>query len=215
MNRLLICLAMSMMLFACEKPKPVEYNFNDGYYLYKGQKIYLTPIEDEYTIVFKSEDKSEVLNYLENNGWEILFDGPYESSGQNWDDFQVPDYLRYSVTAHIKGQGNIDMIPLVYFSHNAYMSETGVQMFPTDRIYVKYYDEGVYGDRLIEAQEYAKQLNIVPVSVLDLGSSKYVTFVCTNDSAGNPLELANWFCEEKGFTTAEPEFWQDPNDFWN
>lgn len=224
MSRLLICLAMSLMLFACGKPEEEpeseqfdseEYNFNDGYYLYNGQKIYLTPVEDEYTIVFKSEDKNEVLDYLERNGWVILFNGPYENTGQNWDDFEVPDYLKCSFTAQIKGKGNIGQIPHVYFSHNAYMLETGAHVFQSNKIYVKYYDEGVYGDRLTEAWEYAQQLNIVPVSVSDLGSSKYVTFVCTNDSAGTPVELANWFCEEKGFTTAEPEFCQDPNDFWN
>lgn len=219
MKRLFICLVLPFLLSSCEQAKPdvqEEYNFNDGYYLYQGKKIYLTPVEDEYTIVFKAEDQNEVLDYLEKNGWEILFDGPYGTPDQTHYDFDVPDYVKSSVSAQIKGSGNVGMIPHVYFFINAHMLQDGIQpVYLSNSISVKYHDEESYGDRLSEALEYAQQLKIVPVRISDLVSSKYVKFICTNESAGNPLELANWFCEEKGFTSAEPGFVEQWDSSWD
>ena len=186
-----------------------DYEFHDGYYLYNGEKQYLTPVEDEYTIVFRTEDKDQVLAYLEENGWEILLGGPSEHPWQHWIGVfgGVYDFLIHSMVAQIKGSGDIDKIPHVYFSHNGCVSQNGIHLYPSNRVYVKYYDKESYGDRLTEALEYARQLQITPVGISDFEDSKYVTFLCTNNSAGNPLELANWFYEEKGFTTAEPDLW--------
>jgi hypothetical protein len=186
-----------------------EHEFHDGYYLYQGEKIHLTPIEDEYTIVFRTEDINEVLTFLEKNSWEILLSGPAEHPWQLWNgNFEgVYDFLKYSMVAQIKGSGDIDKIPHVYFSHNGYVSQNGIHLYPSNKVYVKYYDKESYGDRLTEALEYARKLQITPVYITDYEDSKYVTFLCTNNSAGNPLELANWFCEEKGFVTAEPDLW--------
>ena len=58
--------------------------------------------------------------------------------------------------------------------------------------------------------KYAEDLNLL---VDGIDAVDYVYFICTGESAGNSIEMANWFCEVGGFPDSSPMAFETYNGY--
>ena len=205
MNRLtlfiLICLAAS-----CSKIDPeqkTDYEFHDDFryrYFTNNDTIYLTPCSDEYFIRFETEHKEEVMLNLRQR-FQILT-GPYEDEYM-FVDFEIPDDIKNSSYVIVKGMGNITTVPhLIYYNH-LYFNGSGRSVGKSNSLKVLY--EFKQADELLKTiLQHAEELKTHPIKENIIHGTRFGTIVeltiaCTNNSAGNPVEIANWFVEEAGF----------------
>lgn len=192
-----------------EQPEPeTEYEFHDDYYYYNDEKIYLTSCEDEYVIVFNPNHKEEVLDYISKHDFSYLHDYPVTDASPDTVTFNVPDILKSSMLFWIKGKGDVSKIPHVFYCNKTHtLSNPDEHQRPhsTNRFCVLC-DEDAEEDMYDRAMKYAAEFKIYPVLNIVIGKHNWVWFACTNESVGNPVELANWFRENGGFSNAEPSF---------
>ncbi len=207
MKRLLMII---LMVTACHRVEPDSGDrFHDDYYYgeYPDRKVSLTACDDEYVVLFDTDYKEEVLDYIDKNGFTILLEPPRDLSYPDKDGFDIPEHLDELTQVFVMGDGDINAIPHLVFSDNLYISrDSGRHLYTTHRFYVKYYDEELKVDLYEDALRYAAELKITPVGTSESGNSRWIQFICTNGSAGKPVELANWFCEEAGFSGGYPLF---------
>ena len=203
-----------MTAFACtpaEQGDQDYYVLHDDFY-YTGSSdvphVFLKPISDEHYVVFDSTYLEEVFDSLNKMGFSII-SGPQETYYNSVnDDFFVPDYMKKCMSVHIKGTGEISNIPQVVYSNNLYLNHVGSVEGASNTLNVYL---GEYNDdsRYSSVFKFAENLNLVPY---DYWPELRVMFIaCTNASCGNPVEIANWFCEEAGYL-ASPN-WGSGN--WN
>ena len=209
MNRFIFTALMLCLIAGCSKIDPnqqKDYGFNDDFYynifssttdyihfIPPYDKIYLTPCPDEYYIRFDTEHKEEVMKKLRKRGFQITRD-PVDSR-YGFDDFEIPDYLEYCSTVSVKGSGKISDIPHVIYSNHLY--KLGEAMFGRSNRFHVFYEYEQADEQLKTIFKYAEEFKIHPIQTYKFYGTPYwlISFACTNDSAGNPVELANWFTE--------------------
>ena len=224
MNRSILFAALLFMTFGCSREDPQtstddpeqsqwgDYEFCDDYYYgdYPDVKVPLVPCNDEFVIVFDTDNKGEVVDYIDREGFTVLLDGPMDVTYPDKDGFEIPEYMQNLTLLFIMGNGDIDAIPHIIFSDNIYVAgDPGTHLFTTNVFYVQYYDEGLGIDLFEEALRYADELKIIPKSISDFETNKWLGFICTDESAGKTVELANWFCEKAGFPGSNPSFMEE------
>ena len=110
---------------------------------------------------FKTEYKDEVLEYLENVGFTHLqstADMANSYLKEFQPDIEYLDYLLGYTLAWIKGNGEIDKIPRVFFSDNLYICNDT----PEDKFYTTLVFDIQWNDNkqlLNKALEYAQEFN--------------------------------------------------------
>ena len=201
MKRLLIFLVLIITAWSCDRVEDDRswldgYEFHDDFY-YTGlsdiQKVFLEPIENEYLVIFEADFNEEVLMNLEDKGF-MLTSYPTDVYYVFNDDFTIPDYMSNCMSVRIKGIGDIEDIPHVIYSDNLYFSHTGSLEGVSNKLCV-FIDESKGNQHYVDVLKYAEKLKIIPYDYNKY--SEYMFFACTNDSYGNPAEIANWFYEEK------------------
>lgn len=210
MNKLIFTVFILCLTAGCSKIDPdqnTDYGFHDDYvYRKKYGNLYIIPIEDEHYIMFKVDFKDEVFAYLKKKGFELL-DTPFHHPDPIEHDFAIPGILNDLMSVNIKGKGHIDKIPHLVFSNRRYIDTEGDTLNFTNKLHVKFYKEPTSleeDDNNLYSllMDYADEFDIIPTH---LGSGGWITFACTDKSIGNPIEIANWFCEKGGFPAAEPD----------
>ena len=193
-----------------------KYIFHDDFYYYedydtgnKQAKWYLESCLDEHYVRFKTEYQEEVIAELLKRGFQIV-KGPHISNYDLIDNpnkyeedeyFEIPDEVKYGSVVHLKGKGEIADISNIVYSNHYYVG-SGISFGITNKLYVKY-DINRADEQVELIRKFAKQHNIYPlVHWPDMG---YVHLICTNESSGNSLEMANWFVEVGGFVGAGVE----------
>lgn len=197
-----------------EQPEPqpeVDYGFHDDFYYYNDEKVYLTSCEDEYVIAFCSNNKDEVLDYIDKNGFSYLYDYPIADTPPDTMSFNVPDELKSTLLFWIKGKGDVNKIPHIFFADRTYdlsTPEIHKRIYSTNRFCVLC-DEDADEDMFALAMRYASEFKVFPVLNMKIGKNNWVWFACTDESAGNAVEIANWLHEKGGFSNAEPSFFSN------
>lgn len=228
MNRLFFCLLLALVV-GCSHDAPVVelpepdipgipdsesqpdsvYVLHDNYYYMPyPEKVYLTSCDDEYVIAFCISDKDEVLDYVLTHGYVIL-QGPFEfHPGYMNENF--PEEWSSHVLLWIKGDGNVNEIPGIMYSTKLYIYkdqyEIEKRLYVTTRLFVKWENE----EMLKLALKYAEELNLI---LEIISPNAQVAFMCTDKSAGNPVEISNWFCEVGGFPNARPFTFEPYNGY--
>lgn len=192
-----------------EQPEPeVDYGFHDEYYYTYGQKETLTPCSDEYVIAFSSNSKDQVIDYIESCGFAYILDYPIEYKSALNVEHDIPNYMQSYMLIWLKGKAdNVKLIPNVFFSDIVYRhphESDEYRILTTNRLVVTF-DENATDENLALAMDYAVKFKIEPVYSV----KNNIWFACTDESAGNAIEIANWFCEN-GFPNSQPEFFE-PN----
>ena len=201
----LIFLALVMLMSSCE-PFPDNrddgYVFHDDFYyesLAKDKKCYLTKCQDEYFIIIRDSHQEHVLTELGKQGFQIT-SGPTEKVFSNNSGYGVPDFLTDCKVLTVKGGGDIAEVKNLIYSNFLYLDALQQTVGFSNIFGVRYENEQQHQILV----EYAKQCQVYPIA--NYSDLKWMTFACTNESIGNPVELANWLVEVGGFSIAQPDF---------
>ena len=206
MKRLI--LYISLLLFSgCEHTEfKTDYVMHDDFFYYSlnncVNKYYLTPCQDEYYLIVKTEHLEVALDELLNRGFQIT-NGPTSLIYHFSEEDISTDKLEDCSSLCIKGNDDITGIVNVIYVHHLYYDEHNSIIGRSNLFSVKF-DSGNQESQVQLLLQYAKQHNIIPINIYyDLS---WITFACTNNSSGNPVELSNWYVEIGGFLSACPEF---------
>lgn len=104
MKRLLMIL---LLVAACHRVEPDSGDrFHDDYYYsdYPDHKVSLMACDDEYVVLFDTDYKEEVLDYIDKNGFTILLEPPRDLSYPNKDGFEIPEHLDELTQVFVMGQ---------------------------------------------------------------------------------------------------------------
>lgn len=182
-----------------DTPEEPEYVFHDDYCTLDGVRFFLESLSERYYIIYKSAHSATVLGQLKEKGFVVTKTRPYTLYLPNGT--SMPEILKDCQTAFISGAGDPEEIDhLVYINH-LYLFEN-TEVGESNCLYVGF-DEQNEEEQLRLLHEYASKLK---VQVFCRGTYAPVyTLFCTRESAGNHVEIANWFAEIGNFRYGEPE----------
>lgn len=177
-----------------------DYVFHDDFY-YSSNKTTTCPLirkPDHYGLVIEFDFKDIVINILTERGFTVVRD-----IGKRGFPLERSPYCYYLV---VKGKGEIDDLPYIIFSNHMYDAMGDIiGVDPTFLIATS--GSAEEEDRLMK---YAKEHKVIFTDSRTTlsGGRTYYYFKCTNESSGNPTEMANWFLERGGFYTGHCD-WRD------
>lgn len=211
-------LLFTLLLFGalgCEDAHQEDnYIMHDDFYYYSLSneviKYYLSPCLDEYYLILQTEYLESTLDELRNRGFQIT-KGPtsliYDFNVQ--ENEILINQLNECSSLCIKGSGDITGIAHIIYSHHLYYDEYDRIVGRSNLFSVKF-DLDNQESQIQLLLQYAKQQNIIPINIYyDLS---WITFACTNNSSGNPVELSNWYIEVGAFLSAHPDFSENSID---
>ena len=177
-----------------------DYVFHDDFYYFrnKTEKVPLVRKPDHYGLVIEYDSKDTVMNILSERGFTVVRD-----IGKRGFPLERSPYCYYLV---VKGNGRIDDLPHIIFWNHMYDAMGDIiGVDPTFLIATS--GSAEEEDRLMR---YAKEHKVIFTDswTTRLGGRTYYYFKCTNESSGNPTEMANWFLERGGFSTGSCD-WRD------
>lgn len=175
-----------------------DYVFHDDFHYFSNKTMTVPLIRkpDHYGLVIEYDFKDIVMNILFERGFTVVRD-----IGKRGFPLESSPYCYYLV---VKGNGRINDLPYVIFSNHMYDLEGDiVGIDPTFLIRTS---------GTIEEEEtlmrFAKEHNVIYTDNWPTRHGTYYYFKCTNESSGNPTEMANWFLERGGFSTGQCD-WRD------
>lgn len=178
-----------------------KYVFHDDFYYdptKEDGKCDLEKTHDEYFVSIDAEKEEMVLAELADEGFQIIY-GPITKSFQSYD-YEIPDFCKNNKILCVKGSGDITSIQNLVFYNNLYNDEYGLsQVGKSNAFHVR-----CSKNRIDLVLQYAEQHKVYPVTYVPEYEMFYL--LCTSDSAGNPVEMSNWFIEEAGFEYAMPNY---------
>lgn len=187
--------------FEKEENMEGKYVFHDDFYYTPGKgdgMCNLEKIQDEYFIFIDAKNLETVFTELADNDFKVI-DGPKTHSFLSCD-YDLPSFCKDNRVLCVKGSGNLESISDIVFHNNLYRDENGFsQIGKSNTFYVR-----CSGNAIDQVVRYAEQLDVFPVNYV----SEYdrMCLLCTDESAGNPVEMSNWFVEEAGFEYAQPNY---------
>lgn len=210
MNRPVFLFMLLSIVGSCgkandEKEPQDNYIMHDDFFYYRFSddgKSYLTPCNDEFYLIIKTENLDAALDELHDREFQITTD-PRRLVYHYADEFSPVQDLCDCSYLCVKGSGDIDDLDGVVYSHHLYYGKNNVLVGKSNLFSVEYDSQNPESQIELSLQ-YAKKHNIAPIDIYrDLC---WITFACTNASSGNPVELSNWFVEVGGFPSAAPEY---------
>lgn len=196
----LLLFTLLFLAVGCEQADQKDkYIMHDDFY-YTGttdiQKIFLEQIKDEYYIVFKEDFKEDILKHLDSHGFILTSSPTYVYYNSINTDYICPELLSNCMSLSIKGPDNVDNIPYLTYSNHLYRNKFGDIEGTSNKLSVSLNKDGSHVQYSLII-EYAELVNIIPYDYWP--ELNLVLFACTNDSHGNPAEIANWFYEVVGY----------------
>ncbi len=200
-NSVILTLA-ALLLCGCSKDDETTFVFHNDYFWLNGTKAPCQPIPDRWFVIYKAADSARILSEFERLGFTYENHRVYVED--KWIDGypeELHDCNQMTVTARydpadavegIVSSGNLYLLP-------PYKNEWG----KSNTI-----SASVENESQVELmKEYAKSLNVYVVDIEDFGSIGIAVYlVCTNRSAGDYVQVANWLHETGDFIAAQPMF---------
>lgn len=196
-----LVLAAILLAIGCSNPESEVFH-DDYYYSDRDVKFQLQPSSDEYYLVVKTAMVESAVAELQSKGFEIT-EGPAGCEFYH-ELFAVPEELTGCYSICVKGACALERVNVDFiYSNCLYYGENGILCGKSNQFYVRY-DPSDEAGQLKRIETYANQHHVHPLAVFsDLA---VIILACTDDSAGNPVEMANWFVETAGFPMAQPEY---------
>lgn len=183
-----------------------DFKLDEGYamsdeYIYYAASSYREKIrepllkrQDEYYIAIDNTEKSNAIAYFAGNGFTIL-DFPnnegigtyYPMKGKLEDSFQVT----------VKGSGDVNSVPGILYISPIYTSESMFKdsSFGRGNIIAVGWPSGSDKDKVARYKKYiAKYAEMLGLDYIGM-ESRYLKYGVTNESAGNVVQIYNWFEE--------------------
>ena len=196
-----------------DKPEIDEMIEYDGYYWMEkgGQLRALLPVDRIQFIIYDAQYKTEVESHLSRKGFEFYEEPTYETF-EDWfqTGYEIPEHFRNVGIAKVTGDESIKDIPHIIYSNHCYKHP---------------YEDKVIGnffiltitcttqEETILADEYADQLGLVKAGyTLSSGVDKTffnVNMFCTNQSAGNCVEICNWLMENTMYNSISFDYYNE------
>lgn len=175
-----------------------DYVFHDDFDYLDNKKITLPLIRkpDHYGLVIEFDYKDVVINLLSERGFTVVRD-----IGKREFPLERSPYCYYLV---VKGKGRIDDLPNIIFTNHMY--DTGGDVVGVDPTF--FIVTSGTTDEEERLMRYAKEHKVIFTDSRRTRHGTYYYFKCTNESSGNPTEMANWFLERGGFYTGHCD-WRD------
>lgn len=191
------------------------YVMSDGYIYYGATSYhdgYSTPItkkQDEHYLIIDKSEKTNALTYLVDNGFTVMENSEDGTGAFYYLSGELQDCLQITV----RGAGDVFKVPGVVYTAPLYNNDENFKVktfgrgnmvsvgFPFDWDYEKELRHMTY------VEKYAEMLDIYLVEkYLSESYGSCVVFGVTNESAGNAVEVANWFSEVAGYSYVYNEF---------
>lgn len=174
----------------------------DGYFWNGSQGRYpLEVVFDKHFVIFKEADAERILRQMKE---KCLFveEGTYKRYLSS-DHIYFPDILKDCVRAIVTGGADPKEIEGMVYSTHLYRDPNGLRpdmlLCWSNYVYVGIESE----DDLDAVEEYADKLGAYMIR--ESYSYRGVSVLCTNESAGNHVEIANRFHESGKFRYGFPE----------
>lgn len=212
---------LSIIVFTgCQKYTPEELNegspqtraagVTGNYYWYNGEKIYLTPKADKQFILFRTSDANSISSLLpasaagksptETSIQKVVLSARLKPIDEN-SSLITEDYSWTTISTN---DLNAVRSTAIIYSAPYFTLPDGKEAGLSHLFYVK--AKSIKDYRVL--QQFAEE-NKVKV----LGRNEYMrdwfTLSCTNESAGNALEMANKFYENGPFESCQPDLMCD------
>ena len=195
-NSVILTLA-ALLLCGCAKDDNEAYVFHNDFFYYHGEKIPIRPIEDRYYVIIKAADSARILSEFERNG--IVMD---RDSYRNYEfrspRFNIPQELQdCSEMVVTSAKDPTEGVSGIINSNHLYLVE-------------HYTYEDNISNGLIVGIENEKQLDVLKGYAANLKihlvayESISAYLLCTNRSAGDNVQVANWLYETGEFMFAAP-----------
>ena len=177
----------------------------DGYFYEVGRRREVEIIPDKFYIIFKEADLERMLRQLADNGFTICSDDIWRYYTKHWTHIGFPAELFDCACMEIEGSGDIKKLDgLVYYTHLYY-----------DR-HSPYPDMVIGGSnyvslRIFRAEDieivdrYARDMHFYIVERTGGIKGLDVELVCTSESSGTHVQIANYLHETGLFDWVQPE----------
>ena len=214
--RKLSILISAILLTACMADDPVQerpYGEYGTYYRGAGGGVfyYMPSVPDYHYVVFRSDLSEDVLSGLEAKGFEITEGPDYGSYASYFQDgYEIPDALTAMGAVVVHGEGSFKSVPGLIYSSNLYYFD--LNKIGRSMTFKVVYDENDEANQIRLLNEYARKHNLIPMGKSEEYRLPAFCLLCTDKSAGNVLEMSNWFAEEGGFIHCEPDFMYERAD---
>lgn len=197
-----------------------EFKLGEGYvmcdeYIHYGATSYseesretITKSEGEYYLAVLKSEKDKALSFLADNGFTIN-ENSTEGTGEF---YALRGKLKDCFQITVKGRGNIADVPGALYTAPLYNNDEWFKVDTFGRGNVislgfsfRWDDEKIMR-HIPYIEKYAEMLNIYLISK-DLSEyGNHLSFGVTDESAGNAVEIHNWFTEVAGYTICDLDF---------
>ncbi|MBQ8421400.1 MAG: DUF4377 domain-containing protein [Bacteroidales bacterium] len=168
----------------------------------------ITKKQNEYYLIIKKSEKTNALAFLADNGYTIM-----ENSEDKTGTFLIlPGKLQDTFQITVKGSGDINQTPGVIYAAPLYHDDQNfkVQSFGRGNMvsvgFPYQWDQDKQMRHITYIERYAEQLNIYLVDKILSEYGNALIFGVTNESAGNAIEVYNWFSEAAGYSIVNIEY---------
>jgi hypothetical protein len=181
---------------------PTDLSVYDNYYIVDGIKIELKPFTNRYYLLFPTEDKTVVVEALQENGIDVdtdlIFDYTFNHGMR-----PIPQWLSESSFTEIKTTKPLsrESLPKSVYLSPFYILPNGYEIGPTNIFSVR--PEGKNG--MAKFEKLAEHYNCTILGINRFDTSIYY-LTCSTKSSGNALQISNLMHEFGGFEYTAPEF---------
>ena len=175
----------------------------DGYYWNEGKKP-IVPIPNRYQVIFKSKCSRRILSEFEKHGITVDEGSCVDYELHLLPGFEIPDELKDCKWATITSESDpASVVKGLINSQHLYLIPPATKEYGASNIVYAYLEPESETESV---ENYAEVLGVL-ILEYDYFVKDYiaVTIACTNRSAGNHVQVANWLYETGEFLYAYPE----------
>ena len=206
MKHSVILTLAALLLCGCAKDDNEAYVFHNDFFYYHGEKIPIRPIEDRYYVIIKAADSARILSEFELNGIVMDMDSYRVIGLNNHPRFDVPDELMDCHELVVTSSKDpAEVVSGIINSNHLYLVEHYTYEYNKSFILGVGIAKENATEALASLKRYASQLGVYILKCTDSYGDLALNLACTNRSAGDNVQVANWLYETGEFMFASPE----------
>lgn len=195
----------ALLLCGCSKDDNGTYVFHNDFFYYHGEKIPIRPIEDRWYVIIKTADSERILSEFERNG--IVMDkDSYRDIGIDkspW--FDVPEELKDCHELVVTSSKDpAEVVSGIINSNHLYLVEHYTYEDNVSNGLSVGIAEANATEAMASLKRYVSELGVYIISCDEFYGDLFLMLACTNRSAGDNVQVANWLYETGQFMFAAP-----------
>ena len=178
----------------------------DGYFYEVGRRREGEIIPDKFYIIFKEADLERMLRQLADNDFTICSDAIWRYDTKHWTHTGFPAELFDCACMEIEGSGDIKKLDgLVYYTHLYYDRHSAwpdMVIGSLNYVYIRIFK----AEDIEIVDRYARDMHLYIINRNGGIKGLDMTLVCTTESAGTHVQVANYLHETGLFDSVQPDF---------